>query len=180
MWHTFFSETIKIITMSQTSFGKTYLKELEAEVTATRKCLERIPMELFNFKPHETSMELGYLTLLVTDIPRWIAKIVEQTEIDFATDERFKPATAEDIVKRFDNNVQGAKNALVNVTDEALQEMFYLKNSGQILYSSSKLSQLEQTVNHMVHHRGQLTVYMRMNNIPVPSIYGPSADEKHF
>jgi uncharacterized damage-inducible protein DinB len=137
-------------------------------------------MELFHFKPHETSMELGYLTLLVADIPRWIAKIIEQTELDFATDERFKPAIAEDVVKRFDANVQNAKNALANVSDEALQELFYLKNSGQVLYSAPKLSQLEQTVNHMVHHRGQLTVYMRMNNIPVPSIYGPSADEKHF
>src|SRR5687767_5729496 len=166
--------------MSQTTFGKTYLKELEAEVTATRNCLERIPMDLFNFKPHETSMELGYLTLLVADIPRWIAKIIEQTEIDFATDERFTPATAEDLIMRFDINVQGAKNALTNVADDALQEPFYLKNSGQVLYSASKLSHLESTVNHMVHHRGQLTVYMRMNNIPVPSIYGPSADERSF
>jgi uncharacterized damage-inducible protein DinB len=123
---------------------------------------------------------LGYLTLLVTDIPRWIAVIIEQTELDFATDERFKPDTAEDVTRRFDANVQRAKNALVNVSDEALQETFSLKNSGQVLYSASKLSQLEQTVNHMVHHRGQLTVYMRMNSIPVPSIYGPSADEKHF
>lgn len=166
--------------MSQTTFGTTCLKELVAEVPATRKCLERIPMELYKFKPHETSMELGYLTLLVTDIPRWIAKIIEQTEIDFATDERFTPAVAEDVVKRFDANVQSAIKALATVSDEALQETFYLKNSGQVLYSSSKLSQIEQTVNHMVHHRGQLTVYMRMNNIPVPSIYGPSADEKHF
>jgi uncharacterized damage-inducible protein DinB len=158
--------------MSQTTFGKNYVKELDAEVTATRKCLERIPLELFNYKPHETSMELGYLTLLVTDIPRWIRAIIEQAEIDFATDERFKPGKAEDVVKRFDENVEGARKALNNVADEALQETFFLKNSGQVVYSASKLSQLEQTVNHMVHHRGQLTVYMRMNGIP--------ADERHF
>ena len=125
-------------------------------------------------------MELGYLTLLVADIPRWIAIIIEQPELDFATDERFTPATKEDVVKRFDDNVQRAKNALLNVADEALQETFYLKNSGQVVYSASKRSQLESTVNHMVHHRGQLTVYMRMNKIPVPSIYGPSADERKF
>jgi len=166
--------------MSQTTFGKTYLKELEAEVTATRKCLERIPMALFNYKPHETSMAMGYLTLLVTDIPRWIRAIIEQTEIDFATDERFTPSSTADVVKRFDENVEGARKALNIIKDESLQETFYLKNSGQVLYSASKQSHLEQTVNHMVHHRGQLTVYMRMNNIPVPSIYGPSADEKHF
>ena len=166
--------------MSQTTIGKTYLKELEAEVTATRKCLERIPMEVYKFKPHESSMEMGYLTLLVADIPRWMALIVEQADIDFATDEKFTPATAEDVVKRFDENVQRAKKALSNVQDDTLQETFSLKNSGQVLYSSPKLSQLEQTVNHMVHHRGQLTVYMRMNKIAIPSIYGPSADERNF
>lgn len=166
--------------MSQTTVGKTYLKELEAEVTATRKCLERIPLEVYKFKPHESSMEMGYLTLLVADIPRWMALIVEQADIDFATDEKFTPTTAEDVVKRFDENVQRAKKALSNVQDETLQETFSLKNSGQVLYSSPKLSQLEQTVNHMVHHRGQLTVYMRMNKIAIPSIYGPSADERNF
>lgn len=166
--------------MSQTTIGKTYLKELETEVTATRKCLERVPMNLYKFKPHETSMEMGYLTLLVADIPRWIAVLIEQPDLDFATDERFTPGTTDDVLKRFDDNVQRAKKALSNVQDEALQETFSLKNSGQLLYSSSKLSQLEQTINHMVHHRGQLTVYMRMNGIAIPSIYGPSADERHF
>jgi uncharacterized damage-inducible protein DinB len=123
---------------------------------------------------------MGYLALLVADIPRWIWMIIEQTEIDFATYERFVPASTEDLVKRFDENVAAAKKALNNVKDEALQETFHLTNSGQVLYSASKLSQLEQTINHMVHHRGQLTVYMRMNNIAVPSIYGPSADEPNF
>jgi uncharacterized damage-inducible protein DinB len=166
--------------MSQTTIGKTYLKELEGEVTATRKCLERIPMEVYKFKPHETSMEMGYLTLLVADIPRWIAVLIEKPDLDFATDEKFTPATAEDVLKRFEENVQRANKALSGVEDEALQKSFSLKNSGQVLYSSSKLSQLEQMVNHMVHHRGQLTVYMRMNGIAIPSIYGPSADERHF
>jgi uncharacterized damage-inducible protein DinB len=166
--------------MSQSTIGNTCLKELEAEITATRKCLERIPMEVYKFKPHESSMEMGYLTLLVADIPRWIAVLIEQPYLDFATDEKFTPSTAADLVKRFDENVQRAKNALSGVRDEALQETFSLKNSGQVLYSSSKISQLEQMVNHMVHHRGQLTVYMRMNKIAIPSIYGPSADERHF
>jgi uncharacterized damage-inducible protein DinB len=166
--------------MSQTTIGKTYLKELEAEITATRKCLERIPMNVYKFKPHESSMEMGYLTLLVADIPRWMAVIIEQPDLDFATDERFTPSSAEDVVNRFDENVQRAKKALSNVQDEILQETFSLKNSGQVLFSSPKLVQLEQTVNHMVHHRGQLTVYMRMNGISIPSIYGPSADERNF
>jgi uncharacterized damage-inducible protein DinB len=166
--------------MSPTTIGETYLKELEAEVTATRKCLERIPMEVYKFKPHETSMEMGYLTLLVADIPRWIAVLIEQPYLDFATDEKFSPGNAGDVLKRFEENVQRARNALSGVQDEALKETFSLKNSGNVLYSSSKVSQLEQMVNHMVHHRGQLTVYMRMKGIAIPSIYGPSADERHF
>lgn len=166
--------------MNQTTVGESFLKQLEAETTATRKCLERIPLEVYKFKPHESSMEMGYLTLLVADIPRWIAVLIEQPDLDFATDEKFSPSTAEDVVKRFDDNIQRARNALSGVRDEALQDTFSLKNSGQVLYSASKLSQLEQMINHMVHHRGQLTVYMRMNGIAVPSIYGPSADERSF
>lgn len=164
--------------MSQTSFGKTILKELESEVTATRKCLERIPVELFHYKPHEKSMELGYLTILVAEMPNWITTMIEQPDIDLATGQFFKPATTDDLVKRFDENIQGAKKALANVSDEALQEPFSLKRHGQVLYTAPKQGQIESTINHMVHHRGQLTVYMRLNNIPVPSIYGPSADER--
>jgi len=164
--------------MSQNTFGKTFLKELESEVTATRKCLERIPVELFHYKPHEKSMELGYLTILVAEIPNWITTMIEQPDIDLATGQVFKPATTADLVKRFDENIQGAKKALGNVTDETLQEPFSLKRSGQVLYTAPKLGQIGSTLNHWVHHRGQLTVYMRLNDIPVPSIYGPSADER--
>jgi uncharacterized damage-inducible protein DinB len=166
-----------IKTMNPTTIGKTYLEELEAEVTATRKCLERIPMELFHYKPHEKSMELGYLAILVAEMPNWITTMIEQPEIDLATGQFFKPATTADLVKRFDENIQGAKKALANVSDEALQQPFSLKRNGQVLYTAPKLGQIISTINHLVHHRGQLTVYMRLNDIPVPSIYGPSADE---
>ncbi|WP_207512897.1 DinB family protein [Longitalea luteola] len=166
--------------MDQGTLGKTYLKELEAEVTATRKCLERIPVELFHYKPHEKSMELGYLTILVAEMPNWITTMIEQPEIDLATGQFFKPASTADVVKRFDENIQGAKNALNKVTDEALLEPFSLKRNGEVLYTAPKLGQIGSTLNHLVHHRGQLTVYMRLNDIPVPSIYGPSADEQKW
>lgn len=166
--------------MSQTTFGTIYLKELEAEITATRKCIERIPEQLYDYKPHEKSMALGYLTLLVAEIPKWITTMIEKSDIDFATYEHFQLSNTAELVKHFDENVQGAKNALANVSDEALQETFYLKNNGQVVFSSTKLASIESTINHMVHHRGQLTVYMRLNDIPVPSIYGPSADDRTF
>lgn len=166
--------------MSEITFGTGFLKELEAETTATRKCLERIPESLFDYKPHETSMNMGYLALLVAEIPKWITTMVEQSELDFVTYSHFKPANTAELVNHFDENVQGAKNALAKVSNEALNEIFYLKNNGQVIFSSPKKEFIESTVNHMVHHRGQLTVYMRLNDIPVPSIYGPSADDKGF
>ena len=166
--------------MKFTTFGAEYLTELESEATSTRKCLERIPESFFGWKPHEKSMQLGYLALLVAEIPRWITYILEESVIDFATFSHFQPKTTAELVKHFDENLEGARKALRKVKDEELSELFYLKNKGEVLFSSSKKENVGQSINHLVHHRGQLTVYMRLNNIPVPSIYGPTADEKGF
>jgi uncharacterized damage-inducible protein DinB len=166
--------------MNEVSVGTGFLKELEAESAASRKCLERIPESLFDWKPHEKSMTMGYLALLVAEIPKWITWMLEKSEIDFATFEHFKPKNTSELVSHFDENIQGAKNALQHVSNEALSEPFFLKNKGQILFSSPKKDNVGSSINHLVHHRGQLTVYMRLNNIPVPSIYGPSADDKGF
>lgn len=160
--------------------GGEYLKELEAEANASRKCLERIPENLFDWKPHEKSMKFGYLALLVAEIPKWIQNMIEKSEIDFATFEHFQPKNTAELVKHFDENLQAAKNALQDVSDEILAETFYLKNQGKVLFSSPKKENIGSAINHLVHHRGQLTVYMRLNEIPVPSIYGPSADDTTF
>jgi len=156
------------------------IKELEAEETASRKCLERIPMELSDYKPHEKSMAMGYLAFLVAEIPKWITHIIEKSEIDFATFSHFQPKTTEELVNHFNENIKGAKASLQKISDEDLSEQFYLKREGKTLFNSPKIENLGSSINHMVHHRGQLTVYMRLNNIPVPSIYGPSADERVF
>ena len=166
--------------MSEKTSGSGFLKELEAEAAATRKCLERIPENLFEYKPHEKSMNLGYLALLVAEIPRWLTVMIKDSEIDFATFEHFKPKTTDELVKHFDENLKGAKDALANVSDEELDENFYLKNQGETLFSSPKKENISSTINHLVHHRGQLTVYMRLNDIDVPAIYGPSADDRSF
>ena len=166
--------------MSELSLGKIYLKELKAEITATRKCLERIPGELFSWKPHEKSMELGYLALLVAEIPRWIATMINDDAIDFATFKHIPAKTTDDLLAQFDGNIKSAEEALQNVTNEQLDESFSLNANGQVLFSSPKNENVSSTINHWVHHRGQLTVYMRLNDIPVPSIYGPSADDKSF
>jgi uncharacterized damage-inducible protein DinB len=162
----------------QVRLGTEFLKELEAEAVSTRKCLERIPESTFGWKPHEKSMTMGYLSLLVAEIPKWIQHMVEKSEIDFAKFEHFEPKTTAELVNHFDENLKAARNALQRVSDEALTETFHLKNQGQIVFSSPKKDNIPPSINHLVHHRGQLTIYMRLNNIPVPSIYGPSADER--
>src|SRR4030095_2590646 len=165
--------------MSHT-FATAFLKEVEAEASATRKCIERIPESTFEFQPHPKSMKMGYLTLLVAEIPLWIKYMVETGEIDFVTFPHAQPKTTQEMVTHFEENLQGARVALQNVTDEQLEEHFTLKANGQVMYTAPKIKDIGATINHWVHHRGQLTVYMRLNDIAVPSIYGPSADERSF
>ena len=157
-----------------------YLNELNSEYRATRACLEKIPETLYEFKPHPKSMTMGYLVLLVAEIPLWIKHMVELGEIDLATFQHFAPKNTKELVAHFEDNMEAARNALKNTNDEELQGEFSLKTNGQLIYSAPMLPDIGSTLNHWVHHRGQLTVYMRLNDIPVPSIYGPSADDKTF
>ena len=166
--------------MTQSTFAIELLRELDSEVAASRKCLERVPETTFPWKPHEKSMEMGYLALLVAEIPKWIQVTIESSEIDFATFQHIQAKTTAELVTHFDENVAAARKALQDLTDAGLTETFYLKREGKVLFSSPKIESLSQSINHMVHHRGQLTVYMRLNNLAVPSIYGPSADERVF
>ncbi|MBZ4191270.1 DinB family protein [Niabella beijingensis] len=166
--------------MNDSTFAQAFSRELDMEVRATRECLERIPMNLSDWKPHEKSMQLGYLAVLVAEIPLWITTMIRSNEIDFATFSHIHPTNNEELVAHFDENIAGAKTALAEVKDGDLEAPFYLKNNGQVVFQSSKKESLESTINHLVHHRGQLTVYLRLNDIAVPSIYGPSADSRPF
>lgn len=157
-----------------------YIAEIKAEVKSSRTCLERIPESLYEYKPHEKSMQLGYLALLVADIPRWISYMIRESIIDFATYPHFKLSNTKALVDFFDDNITNAIKSLENLNEKQLKDDFSLKNSGQLLYSQPKLTAIGEAINHWVHHRGQLTVYMRLNDIAVPSIYGPSADDKSF
>jgi uncharacterized damage-inducible protein DinB len=123
---------------------------------------------------------MGYLVLLVAEIPRWITSMIEASEIELATYNDFNLSTTAELVKRFDKNIQGVKKTLEKVTNQQLTEPFYLKSNGQVVYTATKKESVNMSINHWVHHRGQLTVYMRLNDIAVPSIYGPSADDKGF
>lgn len=160
--------------------AQAFLKELNSEYAASKKCLERMRWDLFDYKPHEKSMKMGYLALLVAEIPLWLKYMITDSEIDFVTFPHFQPKSTEELVKHLDDNMEAARKALSGVSDEDLQAPFSLKAAGQVMYSAPKIADIPATLNHWVHHRGQLTVYMRLNDIPVPSIYGPSADDKSF
>jgi uncharacterized damage-inducible protein DinB len=157
-----------------------FLKELEKENPTTGKCLERIPESLFGYKPHPKSMELGYLSQLVAAIPLWIKHMIEDGEIDLVTFPRPQINTTQDLVNYYQQNIEAARQALQHLQDDVLQEPFSLKANGKTMYTITKGEDVMTTLNHWVHHRGQLTVYMRLNDIEVPSIYGPSADDKSF
>jgi uncharacterized damage-inducible protein DinB len=125
-------------------------------------------------------MTLGYLTFLVAEIPLWIRHMVIDGEIDFVTFKHASPKTTQELLQHYRDNFNAAKEALSSINDADLEKPFSLKANGQLLYTATKLADIPVTLNHWVHHRGQLTVYMRLNDIPVPSIYGPSADDKNF
>ncbi|MBX3243697.1 MAG: damage-inducible protein DinB [Acidobacteria bacterium] len=157
-----------------------YIRELEGEARATRDCLANVPMDKPEYVPHEKSMQLGYLAILVADIPRWIQYMIEQGTIDFQTYQQKQAKSSEDLVALFDENLANAKAALSSITDSELSNIFTLKNGDQVYLTQPLSESISEAINHMVHHRGQLTVYLRLNDIAVPSIYGPSADTQSF
>lgn len=166
--------------MNGNNLGQLYIKELQSEAKATRQCVERVPESLYDYKPHEKSMAMRSLVLVVVDIPRWISHMIKEGDIDFVTYRQVNPQTTAEMVALYDDNIKNAVEALGKVADQQLEETFNLKNQGQVLLSSTKNESIQSSINHLVHHRGQLTVYMRLNDIAVPHIYGPSADEQGF
>ena len=114
------------------------------------------------------------------EIPLWIKYMVTDGQIDFATFKHASPKTNKELMDHFEENMMAARSALENTTDKILQGDFTLKSNGEVMYTSKKIVDIGVTLNHWVHHRAQLTVYMRLNDIAVPAIYGPSADEKNF
>lgn len=157
-----------------------YLRELESEEKATRECLRQVPMDQPKYKPHERSMELGYLAILTGDIPRWIQYIIEENLVDFETYSQNHPETSDELVAMFDANMEAARRALKSLKDEELSKEFQLKHGDKLLMATPVGESISSAINHMVHHRGQLTVYLKLLDKKIPSIYGPSADSGGF
>jgi uncharacterized damage-inducible protein DinB len=162
---------------------KFFTDQLEREVAASRKVLERVPEGHNDWRPHERSMPMGYLAALVAQMPAWIAMMLTTTELnldDKAGSGNFQAKASESskaLLKLADDAAEKAKSALSDATEDHMNEIWSFKMHGKTLNSGPRHQQIADTFTHLAHHRGQLTVYLRLNEVPVPAIFGPSADE---
>jgi DNA topoisomerase VI subunit B len=153
------------------------LAQLEREIDSTRKAIERVPEGMDDWKPHPKSMELGYLTALVATMFGWIATMVDQDFLDLGTGEAASASTGTERLALFDKSVADARRALSETTDEHLAKTWQLRVNGNVVQEQPRYIMIADTFSHLAHHRGQLGVYLRLNEKPVPSAYGPTADE---
>jgi uncharacterized damage-inducible protein DinB len=170
--------TMQSMTVKEAAFS-----DLDRELNVTRKVLERIPAAQFAWKPHEKSMNLGRLAMHVATLPQWMLTTLENDELDFANPPKMRnePTSSEDLLSEFDGHATTVKAALARLDDTALEHTWTLRNGDQILHRNSKLTILRLwCLNHMIHHRAQLCVYLRLLNVPVPAVYFNSSDEPQW
>lgn len=154
------------------------LEEFNEEVPATRKMLERVPFDKFDFKPSPKSMPLGQMAIMISLIPNWFVSIVEESGVDTGTFKQPpKPQDVGELLKNFDEGVQKVNKMIAGVDEAELEKDWSLKLKGKTVMEMKRRAMLRQTVNHLVHHRAQLGVYLKILGIPHPAIYGPSGDE---
>ena len=164
-----------------TTIAETLLPEFDQEMSATRKLLERVPEAKADWKPHEKSYTLGDLATHVANIPSYMNIVIKQDEL-VAPDQSQRPpkfTTTAALVEFFDKNVKIAREALTGVPDSRMAMPWSLKFGGKTIFSRPRSAVVRSFVmSHHIHHRGQLGVYLRMQDVPLPSMYGPTADER--
>lgn len=162
------------------SMNQTFIAELQIESKATHKMLERVPLDKSDWKPHQKSMKLGNLATHVAELPGWISMVLTTDELDLAKRE-YKPniaTTTEQLLDIHTGNVKGALEALKNASEDEFGKMWALRNGGHTIFTLPKAAVLRShALSHMYHHRGQLSVYLRLLDVPVPGMYGPSSDD---
>jgi uncharacterized damage-inducible protein DinB len=159
--------------------------QLKREAKVSRRVLERVPEGRPDYKPHEKSMPLGYLCTLVASMPSWIALAITQDELDINPPggSKYRPkdvSTNRELIAMGDDAVTKARAALEGATDEHLLTRWKLLVAGRVVAEDPRHVVIADTFTHLAHHRGQLTVYLRLNGALVPSVYGPSADDRGF
>lgn len=160
--------------------GKSLLPEIDQEMKVTRRLLERVPGDKMQWKPHPKSFPLGHLTQLVCWMPGWITNAVTQSKLDIGGGPGYSFETPETLLAEFDRNVTSSRAALEQWNDAEVDDPWSLMMGDKVLFSTTKRTVVRQTISHFVHHRGQLTVYLRLLDVPLPSIYGPTADDRSF
>ena len=159
------------------SIAEDLLPEFDQEMATTRKLLERVPSDKGPWKPHPKSFPLGHLAQLVATMPGWLTQTLRDTEVDLATSSGYSFETTETLLGEFDRHVREAREALTSAKDADFTVPWSLKNGERVLFTAPRGVVVRSHMNHLIHHRGQLSVYLRLNDVPLPSIYGPTADE---
>ena len=164
------------------SIAQMLLPEFDQEMANTRKMLERVPDGKFDYKPHEKSMTLGRLAAHTCEIPSYTSATLRFEKMDFTGEEKqFTPTTRKEILEAFDKHVAESREILSKATDEELMKTWTLTYKGNQIFSMPRAAVLRTMVmNHLIHHRSQLGVYLRLNNVAIPGMYGPSADEMNM
>ena len=160
------------------TIGQEFLKEVESEFKATRRLVERMPSAKAQWKPHPRSSALGHLTQLVCRMPKVMSDIVHGVDLDLAAGPGYSFETTEVLLREFDANIAKAQTTLAGANDADFDGTWSVRAGDDIYDTAGRKDALRNTINHFVHHRGQLTVYLRLLDVPIPQLYGPTADEK--
>jgi len=154
-----------------------FLKEFDSEMATTRRVLERLPMDRLAWKPHPKSKSMGELATHVAEQPRWGLRI-QGEEFAVGSEKAPQMSTIDQYLSRFDENARSGRAAIAAMSEDQLARDFTVTRGDQTFFRLKKGTMLRRTLlNHMIHHRGQLTVYLRLNDVPLPPVYGPTADE---
>jgi uncharacterized damage-inducible protein DinB len=160
------------------------IADLDRETPITKRALEAVPDGRDDWKPHPKSMPLGRLAGLVAMMPSWLTMMIGQDEFDVApppgTPSQFSMPAHKDLAATAEKSFAGARQALAGTTDDHLLKPWRLKARGNVVAEGTRLSMMRDALMHLSHHRGQLTVYLRLNDVPVPTVYGPTADDPRF
>jgi len=160
------------------SIADSFLAEFNREMAPTRRLLERVPAEHGQWKPHPKSFPLGHLAQLVAGMPGWIANALTKSELELGGFPGYSFEPTQKLVALFDEKVRDAQAALAASKDEDYSVSWSLKMGGKAVWTAPRGEVVRTHINHLVHHRGQLTVYLRLKDVPIPPIYGPTADER--
>jgi uncharacterized damage-inducible protein DinB len=160
------------------TISETLLPEFDQEMASTRRVLERVPDDKPEWKPHPKSFSVAHLAQLVASLPGWIGQTLTNTELDLSASPGYSNQNTTSLLNQFDDNVKKARQAIEKSSDEDYEVQWFLKLQGKVVFSAPRRVVVRQHISHLSHHRGQMTVYLRLLDVAVPSIYGPTADEK--